>query len=210
MLTTRETVLEDKRNSPGGASEAVNNKKNSAGGTREAVNSRSNSAGGGGGTEALSHRRNSARGAREAFNNRSNSAGGTREVVYNMRISAGGAREPNKALDALRYMWFCEQVSCQTVYGQPQDSKGCASRLVPEEFKWGWKIKDLDFSVTCTHKINGENQVHLQRNMDYNVHMHASEEEEFIFYFLINIEKILISILNKWLFYLFKTSGKKY
>ena len=27
LLTTKETVLEDKRNSPGGASEAVNNRK---------------------------------------------------------------------------------------------------------------------------------------------------------------------------------------
>ena len=43
--------------------------------------------------------------------------------------------KPNKALHALRYMRVCEQVSCQTVHGQPQDYKGCASRLVPEE--WG-------------------------------------------------------------------------
>ena len=43
----------------------------------------------------------------------------------------------NEALDALCYMQFCEQVSCQTVHGQPQDWRGCASRLVPEEFKWG-------------------------------------------------------------------------
>ena len=43
--------------------------------------------------------------------------------------------KPNEALDALRYMRFCEQVSCQTVHGQPQDWTGCASRLVPE--KWG-------------------------------------------------------------------------
>ena len=44
LLTTRETVLEDKRNSPGGASEAVNNRNNSAGVTREAVDNRNNSA----------------------------------------------------------------------------------------------------------------------------------------------------------------------
>ena len=134
LLTTEAIALEDKSNSPGGASEAVNNNDNSAGGTREAVNNRSNSAGG----------------ARETVNNRSNSAGGTREVVYNMRISAGGAREvffvslydgkPKEALDALLHMRFCEQVRCQTVHGQPQDWKVCASRLVPEE--WGFKIKE--------------------------------------------------------------------
>ena len=45
--------------------------------------------------------------------------------------------KPNEALDALRHMRFCEQVSCQTAHGQPQDWKGLASRLVPEEFKWG-------------------------------------------------------------------------
>ena len=32
LLTTRETVMEDKRNSPGGVIEAVNNRSNSAGG----------------------------------------------------------------------------------------------------------------------------------------------------------------------------------
>ena len=46
LLTARETVLEDKRNSHGGANEAVNNRNNRAGGTGEAVNSRSNSTGG--------------------------------------------------------------------------------------------------------------------------------------------------------------------
>ena len=42
--------------------------------------------------------------------------------------------KPNEALDALRYMRFCEKVS-QIVHGQPQDWKGWASRLVSEE--WG-------------------------------------------------------------------------
>ena len=42
--------------------------------------------------------------------------------------------KPNESLNALRYMLFCEKVSCQTVHGQPQDWKGCASRLVPEEY----------------------------------------------------------------------------
>ena len=43
--------------------------------------------------------------------------------------------KPKETLDVLHYMRFCEQVSCQTVHGQPQDWKGCASRFVPEE--WG-------------------------------------------------------------------------
>ena len=43
--------------------------------------------------------------------------------------------KPNEALDALRYMQLCKKVNCQTVHGQPQDRKGCGSRLVPEE--WG-------------------------------------------------------------------------
>ena len=50
--------------------------------------------------------------------------------------------KPNEALDALRYMRFCEQVNCQTVHGQPQDWKGWASRLVPKDPKWDWKIKE--------------------------------------------------------------------
>ena len=40
----------------------------------------------------------------------------------------------NETLDALCYMRFCEKVSCQTVHGQPQDWKGCASRLVAGEW----------------------------------------------------------------------------
>ena len=39
-LTTRETVSEEKGNSPGGASDAVNNRNNSARGAREAVKTR--------------------------------------------------------------------------------------------------------------------------------------------------------------------------
>ena len=53
--------------------------------------------------------------------------GGVVVLLYNGK--------PNEALDALRYIRFCKKVSCQTLHGQPQDWKGCASRLVPEE--WG-------------------------------------------------------------------------
>ena len=51
----------------------------------------------------------------------------------------------------------------------------------------------IQTSVTCTHKINGDNQVQLKirfavltgahvRNMDYNVHMHV-ENVKFAFGF---------------------------
>ena len=75
LLTTRYTIAGDERNSPGGATEAVNNSNNSAGGATEAVNNSNNSAGG----------------ARQAVNNRINSAGGAREVVCSMRVCAGRA-----------------------------------------------------------------------------------------------------------------------
>ena len=73
------------------------------------------------------------------------SIAGTNDAVINRSSSIGVARgiavffvslydgKPNKALDALRYMRFCEKVSCQTVHGQHQDWKGCASRLLPEQ-----------------------------------------------------------------------------
>ena len=77
---------------------------------------------------------NSIAGANDAVNNRSNSIG----VATFFFVSPYNGK-PNEARNALRYMRFCEQVSCQTVHGQPQDCdrKDCASRLVPEEFKWG-------------------------------------------------------------------------
>ena len=61
LLTTGYTIAGDERNSPGRASEAVNNRNNSAGGGREAVN------------------------------NRINIAGGAREVVCSMSVGAGRA-----------------------------------------------------------------------------------------------------------------------
>ena len=135
LLTTRETVLEDKRTCLGGAN-------NSAGGTRKVVYYMGISAGGA--REVGNKRRNNARKARN-FDNMINSIAGAIDAGNNRRNSIGVAMgiaffislyngKPNEALDALRYMRFCEQVSCQTVHGQPQDWKGCASRLAPKEF----------------------------------------------------------------------------
>ena len=74
---------------------------------------------------------NSIAGANDAVNSRRNSIGVAMGIVFFCSFYNA------KSDDALRYMRFCEEVSCQTVNGQPQDWKGCASRLVPKEFKWG-------------------------------------------------------------------------
>ena len=136
LLTTRETVLENKRTSLGGA---TNNRNNSAGGTSKVVYYMRISAGGA--REVGNKRRNNARKARD-FDNMINSIAGAIDAGNNRRnsIVAMGitffislySGKPNEALDALRYMRFCEQVSCQTVHGQPQDWTGCASRLAPK------------------------------------------------------------------------------
>ena len=67
---------------------------------------------------------NSIAGANDAVNNRSNSIGVAMGIVFfcfesQMKVLMHSAI-------------CCEHVSCQTVHGQPQDWKGCASRLVPE------------------------------------------------------------------------------
>ena len=46
------------------------------------------------------------------FNNRSNSIGVAMGIVFFVSLYNG---KPNEFLDALRYVRFCEQVSCQTV-----------------------------------------------------------------------------------------------
>ena len=98
--------------------------------------------------------------------------------------------KPNEALGALRYMRFCEQVSCQIAHGQPQDWKGWASKLVPEEFKWGWKIKEegkmlpIQTSLSpapiklmeitrCNCKAGCSTGRCTCKKMDYIVHMHV-------------------------------------
>ena len=77
---------------------------------------------------------NSIAGANDAVNNRSNSIRVAMGIVFFVSLYN---RKLNEALDALRYMRFSEQVSCQTVHGQPQDWKSCVRRLVLEDLKWG-------------------------------------------------------------------------
>ena len=68
-------------------------------------------------------------GANDAVNNRKNSIGVDIGIVI---LFLSIMESQMKLFDALRYMRFCEQVSCQAVHGQPQDWKVCASRLVSE------------------------------------------------------------------------------
>ena len=88
LLTARETVLEDKRIRPGGASEAVNNRNNSAVGTREFVYNMRISAGGA--REVGNRRRNSACEARD-FGNMNNSIAGANDAVNNRSNNIGVA-----------------------------------------------------------------------------------------------------------------------
>ena len=133
--------------SAGGAIKAVNNRRNSAGGTRKIFYNIRISAGGAKevGKRGTVHEKPGSLTIvttvlQESMNSQL-TTGATilkwrREFVFFVSLYNG---KPNEDLDALRYMRLCEKVGCQTVHGQPQDWKGCASRLVPEE--WGWKIR---------------------------------------------------------------------
>ena len=105
LLTTGATVLE----LPG---RYFYNMSISAGGAREAANIRRNSA-----WEArdFDNMNNSVAGANDAVNNRRNSIGVATGIVFVLFVSPYNGK-PNKVLNALRYMRFCEQGSYQTVY----------------------------------------------------------------------------------------------